>query len=216
MRRDTPTDNQPGTARPPRFSTDNFECEPPPGVWDELLRPRRPRKRPPSAPRRTVIFLAWLGIPVVLIALLGVVLSASGWRPASPGSAETQRIARAALDRISIPATPVVQQPVVPMPVEQPILPPRARLIKLPPPTPRAQLVQMPQVPTAISQEHLDESHDITMPYGTIVRATLRGFLGEENQLPRVGHIGEMYVVGTVPWIFIQVPGTSAPTWVDP
>jgi hypothetical protein len=68
----------------------------------------------------------------------------------------------------------------------------------------------------AISPEHLDESHDIMMPYGMVVRATLRGFLEQENQLPRVGHIGDMYVVGSVPWIFIQVPGTTALTWVDP
>ena len=54
------------------------------------------------------------------------------------------------------------------------------------------------------------------MPYGTVVRATLRGFLENENQLPRVGHTGDMWVVGNVPWIWITVPGTGAPTWVDP
>jgi hypothetical protein len=54
------------------------------------------------------------------------------------------------------------------------------------------------------------------MPYGETINATLRGFLENENQLPRVGHIGDMYVVGSVPWIWIQVPGTSAPMWVDP
>jgi hypothetical protein len=67
-----------------------------------------------------------------------------------------------------------------------------------------------------IAPEHIDETHTITMPYGTVVRATLRGFLENENQLPRVGHIGDMYVVGTTHWIFITVPGTSTPTWVDP
>jgi hypothetical protein len=86
-------------------------------------------------------------------------------------------------------------------------------------PAPRAQLGLSPQPRTdlvPLSAEHIDESHVITMPYGMVVRATLRGFLGSETQLPRAGHIGDMYVVGDVPWIWIQVPGTSAPTWVDP
>jgi hypothetical protein len=68
----------------------------------------------------------------------------------------------------------------------------------------------------AITPDHIDEAHDITMPYGTVVRATLRGFLEQENQLPQVGHIGDMHVVGSVPWIWNQVPGTTTPTWVDP
>jgi hypothetical protein len=68
----------------------------------------------------------------------------------------------------------------------------------------------------AITSEHIDQTHTITMPYGTQVSATLRGFLEQENQLPRVGHIGDMYVVGSVPWIWIQAPGTTAPTWIDP
>jgi hypothetical protein len=67
-----------------------------------------------------------------------------------------------------------------------------------------------------LTPEHIDESHRITMPYNVEVLATLRGFLDTENQLPRVGHIGDMYVVGTTPWIYIQVPGTTAPTWIDP
>jgi hypothetical protein len=46
--------------------------------------------------------------------------------------------------------------------------------------------------------------------------ATLQGDLDSEAQLPRVGHIGNLYVGGDVPWVFIQVPGTAAPTWVDP
>jgi hypothetical protein len=74
---------------------------------------------------------------------------------------------------------------------------------------PRVELVEL-------APSHIDQTHVITMPYGMVVRATLRGFLENENQLPRAGHIGDMYVVGDVPWIWIQVPGTSAPTWVDP
>jgi hypothetical protein len=95
----------------------------------------------------------------------------------------------------------------------------RAELVRLPAPPPRAQLVRLPSPRVSLVQvtaEHIDETHRITMPYGTQVLATLRGFLGTENQLPRVGHIGDMFVVGAVPWIWVQVPGTTAPTWVDP
>jgi len=94
---------------------------------------------------------------------------------------------------------------------------PRATLVKLPPP--RAQLVRLPQPRTdlvEITSAHIDETHVMTMPYGMIVRATLRGFLGSEAQLPRGGHIGDMWIVGDVPWVWITVPGTSAPIWIDP
>jgi hypothetical protein len=76
-------------------------------------------------------------------------------------------------------------------------------------------LLRLPSF-TAIAPEHIDETHRITMPYGMEVSATLRGFLENENQLPQVGHIGDMYVVGHMPWIWVTVPGTTAPTWVDP
>jgi hypothetical protein len=75
-------------------------------------------------------------------------------------------------------------------------------------------LVRLPWV--ELTAAHIDESHVITMPYGMVVRATLRGFLGALEQLPRVGRIGDMYVVEQTPWIWIQVPGTTASTWVDP
>jgi hypothetical protein len=54
------------------------------------------------------------------------------------------------------------------------------------------------------------------MPYGERVIGTLRGFLGSETQLPRIGHIGDTWIVNNVPWIWLTVPGTTAPTWVDP
>ena len=54
------------------------------------------------------------------------------------------------------------------------------------------------------------------MPYNVDVQATLRGFLQNESQLPRIGRIGDMWLVGDVPWIWIQAPETTAPTWIDP
>jgi hypothetical protein len=80
-------------------------------------------------------------------------------------------------------------------------------LVKLPPP--RAELIKLPPW-------QIDEARLLQMPYGERVIGTLRGFLENENQLPRVGHISDMWVVGDVPWVWIQVPGTTSPTWVDP
>lgn len=112
---------------------------------------------------------------------------------------------------VATPSSPSVQQQApanATLPaVQTPVAAPRAKLVRLP--SPRVHLVEL-------DPEHIDETHVVTMPYGTVVRATLRGFLGTENQLPRVGHIGDMYVVERTPWVFIQVPGTTAPTWVDP
>jgi hypothetical protein len=183
----------------------------PPEVRDELLgRGRRPFV-PPGSTRKaygwlrelfgySMLFLVPIGGLVLLISL-----SERGTQQSQAPVAPVSRPKATA-------ATPATPEHVI----EQPILPPRAQLLKLATPPPRATLVALPREPTEISRAHLDESHDIMMPYGTVVRATLRGFLEQENQLPQVGHIGDMYVVGETPWIWIQVPGTTAPTWIDP
>jgi hypothetical protein len=88
-----------------------------------------------------------------------------------------------------------------------PVQAPRAMLVKLP--LPRAQLVKLPE-------RKIDEARLLLMPYGQQVVGTLRGFLGSEAQLPRIGHIGDTWIVNNVRWIWITEPGTSAPTWVDP
>jgi hypothetical protein len=55
------------------------------------------------------------------------------------------------------------------------------------------------------------------MPYGMEVLGVLRGTLSHERWLPGSGnHIGDTYVIGTTPWVWITVPGTTAPSWVDP
>jgi hypothetical protein len=84
---------------------------------------------------------------------------------------------------------------------------PRAELLKLPPP--RATLVRLPEW-------KIDTSRLLLMPDGEKVTGTLRGFLGSEEQLPRIGQIGDTWLVGKTPWIWLTVPGTSSPTWVDP
>jgi hypothetical protein len=55
------------------------------------------------------------------------------------------------------------------------------------------------------------------MPYGTEVAGVFRGNLPSEAALPASGnHIGDMYLVGHTPWVWLVTSGTSAPQWIDP
>ena len=61
--------------------------------------------------------------------------------------------------------------------------------------------------------------YSFTMPYdGSFeVLGVLRGYLSDVGQLPRTENkIGDVWVVNDVPWLWVTVPGTAAPTWVDP
>jgi hypothetical protein len=55
------------------------------------------------------------------------------------------------------------------------------------------------------------------MPYGIEVLATYRGRQPSEYLLPSSGnHIGDMYMVGTTPWVWIWIPGAAHADWIDP
>jgi hypothetical protein len=210
-------ENQPGLASP-RFSTDHFESVLPPEALEELRR-RKPRTRQQRTKAK------WSCPPWLRSALLSGALAASPLFVLAVIAAITWATGASLIKKPSVlvstpsPYATASPAPLVPAPTPPPPVVEVRRAEPVVPAAPRATLVRLP-VPRddvfAISPEHLDESHDIMMPYGMVVRATLRGFLEQENQLPRVGHIGDMYVVGSVPWIFIQVPGTTALTWVDP
>src|SRR5436309_4344242 len=209
--------NQDLTAR--RFDPNSFDCELPYGVRAELLRPKRPviLKRSPVYQPPDYSGILQLGCSVLVVMLLLVAAFTSRQPQSAPIAQPTP--------------VPIVQP--TPAQREQPLSPPppvisapRARLVLykkwmgngvwevmdstgrtvkiLVDPAPRAQLVRLP-ITTPISPWHINETHEITMPYGTVVDATLRGFLANENQLPRLGSIGDMYVVGSMPWIWIQV-----------
>ena len=118
---------------------------------------------------------------------------------------------------INHPVPPTVHPSPTPISTPRPaaIAPvPRAKLVLLPKPVPRAKLLATPW--DEITAAHLDETHVVTMPYGSKIHATLRGFLASVDQLPQIGKVGDMYVVGTVPWIFTTAPGATMPTWIDP
>jgi hypothetical protein len=55
------------------------------------------------------------------------------------------------------------------------------------------------------------------MPYGVEVRGLLKGSLASQELLPQSGNqLGDTWVVGRVPWVWITLPGWSQPMWIDP
>jgi hypothetical protein len=109
---------------------------------------------------------------MIFFGALGVIMSRLSDKPAASHPAPAPAVIQ--------PTPAATPSGVVPLPA------PRVRLVRLPAPAPRARLVRLPDF-TEIAAAHIDETHTIQMPYGMEVRATLRGFLGTEDQLPRIG-----------------------------
>ena len=81
-------------------------------------------------------------------------------------------------------------------------------LVKLPPP--RAELIALPPW-------RIGESRIVMMPYNVRALAVCRGQLPGESMPPIAGNaIGDTWMVGDTPWIWLITPGTAAPQWVDP
>jgi hypothetical protein len=56
-----------------------------------------------------------------------------------------------------------------------------------------------------------------TLPYGIEVRMKYKGTLASVDDLPsHPNQIGDMYLVGNVPWVWIFAPGASRADWIDP
>jgi len=55
------------------------------------------------------------------------------------------------------------------------------------------------------------------MPYNLEVLATYKGRLTCEEMLPSSGNqLGDMWVVGDTPWVWIWAPGAARVDWIDP
>ncbi len=223
MRHTPPTDTSPRTARqhPGVSRLDGFDCQLPDDAREELLAPRRARMlgRPDRPVQRSPARPPWREYlwAIVLLAALVVFISLCSTGTYQTSTPKATPAATSAAPVLPTPAA-TAATPAAPSAPARPTTPvvSRAELVRLPSPPPRARLVRLPAPRMELSPEHLDESHRITMPYGTEVLATLRGFLGTEDQLPRVGHIGDMYVVGTTPWIWLVAPGAARAAWIDP
>jgi hypothetical protein len=59
--------------------------------------------------------------------------------------------------------------------------------------------------------------YSLIMPYDLEVRALYKGRLPSTQALPYLSNrIGDMWLVGSVPWIWIVAPGASRADWIDP
>jgi hypothetical protein len=57
----------------------------------------------------------------------------------------------------------------------------------------------------------------LKLPYNIEVPATYKGRLAAEWMLPASGkHIGDTWVVGDTPWVWIWAPGAAQADWIDP
>src|SRR4029077_11621101 len=98
---------------------------------------------------------------------------------------------------------------------------PRAPRAVLLTPAPRATLVKLPPLP-AREAGYLPplvpgRQYRATMPYNLEVLTTYRGGLASLAMLPQDGNrLGDMWVVGRTPWVWIWAPGAAHADWIDP
>jgi hypothetical protein len=87
--------------------------------------------------------------------------------------------------------------------------------MKLPPP--RAQLVQLPSQLVQLPPLKIGRLYLATMPYNVEVLATYKGWLASEEMLPSSGNqLGDTWIVGDTPWVWIWAPGATRADWIDP
>jgi len=198
-----------------------YDCELPTGVRTELVAPKRPR----ILGRKTSLKLnpaaKW---PLYLAALIAVLIvggAALLWRQQEAERASSKRA-------VSQPLAPQPAQTAAPTPgparswgeyLTNKAPAPRATLVQ--PRAPRAQLVRPPVARAQLIPDlpHLipGQRYLATMPYNLEVLATYRGEMASVDMLPsHRNRIGDMWVVGQVPWVWIWTPGATHADWIDP
>jgi hypothetical protein len=188
-----------------RFSTDGFDCTPPPGAMDELLRPKRARMfRPPDPPvkpsrleeaRKVVNMAMFLAMGIAFIfAMLAIANYCTGRR---------ETVAPAPI----ISPTPAVVRPTsrpVPTPTLVPVTPVRRAELAVK----RAALVGLP----------IGWQGQETMPDGSTLPVRYMGEVGYFDHLPRNPTLGDMWKVTSsgAAWVWTTPANFSVPAWVDP
>jgi len=209
-----------------RIHPAQFDCELPNDVRAQLGKPKRPRILGRQLPVKTTPrWPFYVVLAISLLALGGAVTTL--WR-------QQERERASSTKAISQPLTP--QPTPAPTPVSlppgnasrwrdylannPPAAPratlvqrvPRAQLVKLP--TPGAQIVRpaLTGPPLVVGRQYLAD-----MPYGLELLATFRGWLPSQDDLPSHRNaIGDMWVVGRTPWVWIWTPGAARADWIDP
>jgi len=196
-----------------KIESTSYDCELPPEVRSELTGPRRPpippieKDRALSVPKPESKAPFYFVFAICLVALAGAIYAS--WRQWDAERAKTNQ---------------AISQPLAPQPTPV-TLPPgnasrwleylthnppalRAVLVKLPPP--RAQLVHLPEW-------RIGERRPVMMPYNIVALATYKGRLAADWMLPSSGNqIGDMWVIGQTPWVWIWAPGATHADWIDP
>jgi hypothetical protein len=213
--------NQQSTAR--RFTafhtccppySEGYECELPEQARRELLPPKRPHilHRPLSAPHGRGCFLKWVGaFGLSAIILVSVIANYSRQHsaPAAPAPdlvlehskalLAQQQAQQSGSDGTAYGKAGVIGRREAPRAVLVQASAPRAELIGHLPPG------------------RTDKLWPMLMPYGIEVLATYKGRLASEKMLPPSGNaLGDIWVVGDTPWVWLFAPGAAHADWIDP
>ena len=190
-----------------------YDTELPEQARLELDRPRRPRilgRKTKSTLKKSPKWPLYLALHITIVVVGGTMAT---WRQ-EPTAERTNK----AISQLLVPQP--APTPMTPAPgrasrwtlylATQQTPAPRATLVKLPPP--RAQLVGdlSPLIP--------GKRYLATMPYDNLeVLATFRGWLPSQDDLPsHPNAIGDMYLVGNVPFVWLFAPDATHADWIDP
>jgi hypothetical protein len=189
-----------------------YDCELPDGVRQELAGNRRDRPKPGKAhpPTTQRSFGGWLAISAACLGLAALLTAIPNRKPVTPAPDLVLEHSKATIAQQQATPSPAAPGPTTSRPAPSASVPrvPRAVLVKLPPP--RTQLVRFPEW-------RVGETRPVMMPYNIEALAKLRGRLDAEWMLPSSGnYIGDTWVVGDTPWLWLAAPGATHADWIDP